>query len=438
MTVIGARPTEDRIRPDQAAPAGRHRVLPPNGEPVDDLRDHLDQYGAPPYRGSPGQLIRGIHAAGLTGRGGADFPTAAKMSAVMSSGLPAVAVANGAEGELASQKDKLLLWYSPHLVLDGLQLAAEAIGADRAYVYVPRLRYLTDKLHATLTARMSAGIDRLPAHVVHSPQRFLAGEESALVSRIEGGPALPRFKPPRVFERGVDGAPTLVQNVETLAHLALIARYGPAWFRSVGTPDEPGTRLVTQLAPDGSAAVAEAALGTPIRDLLTLDRERVRAVLIGGYHGTWIPIGRATDLRFSAASAKTVGAALGAGVLAALPADRCGLVETARVVRYLAVESAGQCGPCLNGLAGIAGALARLSGSGFNPRIRTDLERWAGLTAGRGACKHPDGTVRFVRTALRTFSGEITLHQTGRCSATSREPLLPVRMDGPSDEADWR
>jgi NADH:ubiquinone oxidoreductase subunit F (NADH-binding) len=360
------------------------------------------------------------------------------MSAVLSSGRPAVAVANGAEGELASQKDKLLLWYSPHLVLDGLQLAAEAVGADRAYVYVPRLRYLTDRLDAVFAARRSARIDRLPARVVHGPQRFLAGEESALVSRIEGGPALPRFKPPRVFERGVDGAPTLVQNVETLAHLALIARYGPAWFRSVGTPDEPGTRLVTRLAPDGGVAVAEAALGTPIRDLLTLDAERVQAVLIGGYHGAWIPIGRAADLRLSAASVRPAGAVLGAGVLAALPNDRCGLVETARVVRYLALESAGQCGPCLNGLASIAGALQRLSGSGFGPRVRTDLERWAGLTTGRGACKHPDGTVRFVRSALRVFAREITLHQTGRCTATSREPFLPVDIDGPTDEADWR
>jgi NADH:ubiquinone oxidoreductase subunit F (NADH-binding) len=413
-------------------------VLPPDGEPLHDLRDHLDRFGPPPYRGSPGQLIRGIHAAGLTGRGGADFPTAAKMSAVLSSRRSAVAVANGAEGELASQKDKLLLWYSPHLVLDGLQLAAEAVGADRAYVYVTRLRYLTDRLHAAVAARRSAGIDRLPAHVVHGPQRFLAGEESALVSRLEGGPALPRFKSPRVFERGVDGAPTLVQNVETLAHLALIARYGPAWFRSVGTPEEPGTRLVTRLAPDGGAAVAEAALGTPLRDLLTLDAERVQAVLIGGYHGAWIPIGRATNLELSAASVAPTGAALGAGVLAELPTDRCGLVETARVVRYLALESAGQCGPCLNGLAAIANALQKMSGFGFDPRTRTHLERWAGLTAGRGACKHPDGTVRLVRSALRVFTGEITLHRAGRCSATSRAPFLPAHMDGPIDESDWR
>jgi NADH:ubiquinone oxidoreductase subunit F (NADH-binding) len=435
MRTASGTATQADVRQDP--PAWTSRLLPPDGEPIHDLVAHVGRFGSLPYRGRQGLLITDVKAAGLTGRGGAGFPTAAKLSAVMNARRRSVVVANGAEGEPASEKDKLLLWYSPHLVLDGLQLAAEAVGADRSYLYLPRRRLLTDHLEAALAVRRSTGADRLPVDLVGSPPRFLAGEESALVSRVDGGAALPRFRPPPVFQRGVGGRPTLVQNVETLAHLALIARYGPRWFRSVGTDSEPGTMLITRIASDG-ARVTEAALGTPIPTLVPLDSTRVGAVLVGGYHGTWLSPTQAINLRLSRASLGPAGAAPAAGVLAALPADRCGLVETARVVDYLARESAGQCGPCLNGLASIAGAVRKLAGYGARPPVRTSVERWAGLVAGRGACKHPDGTVRFVGSALLVFADEITLHQAGHCTATSREPFLPVPHGAPLQESDWR
>src|SRR5208282_3554732 len=117
------------------------------------------------------------------------------------------------------------------------------------------------------------------------------------------------------------------------------------------------------------------------------------------------------------------GAALGAGLVAALPAGRCGLAEAARVARYLAAESAGQCGPCLNGLPRMAAALAELAGPRHRQQVRADLERWAGLVTGRGACNHPDGTVRFVRSTLAVFAPEIALHARGQCSATNHRAL---------------
>jgi NADH:ubiquinone oxidoreductase subunit F (NADH-binding) len=240
-----------------------------------------------------------------------------------------------------------------------------------------------------------------------------------------------------VSERGLGGAPTLVQNVETLAHLALIARYGPDWFRAAGTPEEPGTMLCTLRQADGSVTVAEAAIGTPLARLLDLGPGT--AVLVGGYHGAWIPAAHASRLWLTNTMLRPLGAFLGAGVLAALPADRCGLAETARVARYLALESAGQCGPCLNGLPRIAAALAVLAGLAGrrpDPRVVPDLSRWAGLVEGRGACHHPDGTVRFVRSALRVFAAEVRQHQQGRCSARSSVPFLPAPA-GPSTDADW-
>jgi NADH:ubiquinone oxidoreductase subunit F (NADH-binding) len=402
-----------------------------------DLAAHLQVYGRTPYRGGPGMLIHTIESAGLTGRGGAAFPTHRKLTAVADQKRTPVVVGNGAEGEPASDKDKTLLWSSPHLVMDGLQLAAEAVGAKKVYLYIHREPRLQARLGSALDERAAAGLDRLSVTLVTAPARFLAGEESALANRVEGGAALPRFTPPRIFERGVGGAPTLVQNVETLAQLALISRYGPAWFRSVGTQAEPGSMLTTVRLANGDGGVAETPLGIPIDELLRLSEYPAQAVLVGGYHGAWLSPKQAGQLTLSNADLRPLGAAVGAGVLAALPADRCGVVESARVVRYLALESAGQCGPCLNGLPLIADTLTQLANHRSTPSARGDLARWSKLVERRGACHHPDGTVRFLRSALTVFADEVRLHEAGRCSASSYEPFLPIPAGSPEHKDDW-
>jgi NADH:ubiquinone oxidoreductase subunit F (NADH-binding) len=366
------------------------RLLPPPGCAGSGLTAHLRAFGALPYRGAAQLLTATVRAAGLTGRGGAAFPAWRKLAAVATAGRgPAVVAGNGAEGEPASRKDRTLLWNSPHLVLDGLQLAAEAVAADRCYLYVHPHPQLERRLMSALTERAGAGSDRVPVQLISAPPRFLAGEASAAVARLSGGMAVPQFKIVRPSERGVHGAPTLVQNVETLAQIALIGRYGAAWFRSVGTEAEPGSMLVTCQQPDGTVQVMEAAIGTPLAELLRWDAEPA-AVLTGGYHGAWIPGAQARALRLANADLRPQGAMVGAGVLAALPADRCGLAETARVARYLALESAGQCGPCLNGLPRIATALTDLAAMRPGAAVQ-DLRRWLGLVPGRGACHHPDG-----------------------------------------------
>jgi len=417
-----------------AGGGGLPRLLPPAGQ-TSDLAAHLWRHGPVPYRGGAGALIGDVRAAGLTGRGGASFPVYRKLEAVAAARPGrAIVVGNAAEGEPASHKDEALLFAAPHLVLDGLQLAAEAVGARRAVLYVRADLRERTRLDAQMPERYANRLDRVAVEIVSAPARFLAGEESAMASLLSGGPAAPQFTPPRVFERGVDGRPTLVQNVETLAHLALIARYGPGWFRALGTPDEPGTMLCTLRQAGGSASVAEAAIGTPLAGLL--DLRAASAVLVGGYHGAWVTAAQASALALSNAALRPAGAFTGAGVLAALPADRCGLVESARVVRYLALESAGQCGPCRSGLPSIAAALAELAGGRPGPQVLTDLSRWAGLAEGRGACHHPDGTVRFVRSALSVFAAEVRQHQQGRCTAASHRPFLPVPA-GPPTDANW-
>src|SRR5450631_2068331 len=294
------------------------RLLPADGQPMD-LATHLRAHGPTPYRGGPRMLIHTIESAGLTGRGGAAFPTHRKLAAVADQRGTPVVVGNGAEGEPASDKDKTLLWSSPHLVLDGLQLEAEAVGARKVHLYLHREPRLVQRLESAIAERAAAGLDRIRVNLVTAPSRFLAGEASALASRVEGGAALPRFTPPRMFERGVNGAPTLVQNVETLAQLALISRYGPAWFRTLGTEAEPGSMLTTVRLANGGGGVAEAAIGTPIAELLKLRQDPAQAVLVGGYHGAWLTAEQAGRLTLSNADLRPLGAAVGAGVLAALP-----------------------------------------------------------------------------------------------------------------------
>jgi len=218
-----------------------------------------------------------------------------------------------------------------------------------------------------------------------------------------------------------------VQNVETLAHFALIMRHGASWFRSAGTPAEPGTMLVTLLGAVRQPGVYEIEPGTPVSGLLHLaggPAQPPGALLIGGYFGTWVAAADALDLPFSAAGLSPLGARPGAGIVAVLPTGTCGLAETARLTRYLAGSSAGQCGPCVFGLDAIARELERAAadGSGDLTRVRG----WLRDVTGRGACHHPDGTALMVGSALRTFRDEAGLHSRGRCSATNSAAVLPV------------
>jgi len=416
-------------------PAGQLPRLLPAGFAAGpaSLAEHLGRYGPlpPPRldRAHRDALLGEVEGSGLTGRGGAAFPTARKLAAVAAQAAPVV-VANGTEGEPASAKDKVLLARSPHLVLDGAVLAAALVGAREAVIVVHHsVREILDEAAAE---RRRTRLDRVRIRVVTGADRFVGGEASAVVHWIERGVPTPTARPPRLSERGLGGKPTLVQNVETLAHLALIARYGAAWFRGLGTSAEPGTMLVTILGAVNEPCVHEIAIGTPVRDVLRLaggPSAPLQALLLGGYFGRWADAAAAAPLPFSAAGLAPVGAGIGAGLIAALPADACGLAETARVVRYLADESAGQCGPCLFGLDAVAGEIQRLA-EGRTSSLAT-LRRWLGQVDGRGACSHPDGTVGLIRSALTVFAAELEQHAEGWCCATRAGAVLPVPPRGP-------
>jgi NADH:ubiquinone oxidoreductase subunit F (NADH-binding) len=398
---------------------------------------HAHRGGAPtPTRRPQRELIELVAEAGLRGRGGAGFPTARKLQAVAGRRGPRIVVVNATEGEPGSAKDRTLLLHAPHLVLDGAVTAAAAVGAEQVIVCVDRAdRQAARALESAVAERAARG-ERAAIDLVGTPTRYVAGEETALVRFLNGGEAKPQAGSPRPFDRGVDGCPTLIQNVETLAHLALIARRGSAWFRETGTADEPGTTLLTITGAVASPCVCELPVGTPVGRILQHaggPSEPLQALLVGGFWGTWLGA-RGLDAPFSRAGLAPHGASPGAGVLIALPAAACGLTETARILRWYADESAGQCGPCVFGLADIARTAAALAAGRAGAADVERLERWAAQIERRGACGHPDGAVRLMRSALRTFADDVRRHARGMPCVASRHP---ARVHVPATVPGW-
>lgn len=394
-----------RVAPDSATVP---RLLAAHAGP--DLDSHFARWGQMPG-GGPG-LIDEVDRAGLRGRGGAAFPTAVKMRAVTGR-RQVVVVANGAEREPVSYKDKALLARAPHLVLDGASIAAETVGAAEVVLCVDRFAAEPlMALAAALRERARAGADRVPVRVETTPGAYVTGEESALVHWLNGGPAKPTFVPPRPFEKGVRGRPTLVNNVETLANVALVARFGADWFRALGTGRDPGTALITVSGSVGRPGVYEVPFGTPLESAVALagPSDTPQAVLVGGYAGAWVPWSDA-GVGFDSVALSRVRASVGCAAVNVIGTDSCGLAETAAVLRWMAGQSAGQCGPCVHGLPALADAFdALVAGDGRGTAARR-VEDLLAVIAGRGACHHPDGAVKLARSAMVAFAADLEAHR---------------------------
>jgi NADH:ubiquinone oxidoreductase, NADH-binding (51 kD) subunit len=357
-----------------------------------------------------GPLPKGGHAlidllvrTGLTGRGGAAFPVGLKWRAVAAASHgSAVVIVNGAEGEPHSRKDRLLMTSRPHLIIDGALLAAASVKAKQVAIYVG------EEHHAALRSMSEAVAERTDherrlMRIVAAPARYVAGDSSAAVHLVDAGVATPTTTPPSPHVRGVDGAPTLVQNVETLAHVALIARTGIAT----------DTVLITVAGAVRAPGVFEVNVGTPLGEAVQLAggaSEPPRAVLLGGYFGRWLEPADAWSLPIDPHALRARGLSLGCGVIGVLPASRCPVCEVAGIMRYLASESSAQCGPCFFGLRALADASTRIAEHGTDPGDLQRLQRWSAEVLGRGACKHPDGAVMFLQSALKTFGNDFAQH----------------------------
>jgi NADH:ubiquinone oxidoreductase subunit F (NADH-binding) len=259
--------------------------------------------------------------------------------------------------------------------------------------------------------------------MVHPPDRFVAGEESALARWVDSGRSLPSFRPHKGVALRIGRHGALVHNAETLAHLAMIARTGPAGFRARGLAEDPGTSLVTVSGAVEHPGVVEVERGTPLIDVARRARPagRPQALLVGGYGGAWVgPEHFGTP--YASFSLRAIGATAGVGVVVVLGAGACGLAESARIVSYLAGQSAGQCGPCVYGLPAIAGDLTRLARGDADPGLLVRLDRRLCEVDGRGACRHPDGAVQLARSALAVFVADVAAHAGGAPCAHARRP----------------
>jgi len=314
-----------------------------------------------------------------------------------------VVIVNGAEGEPRSLKDRLLMTTRPHLILDGAFLAARAVRAKQVVLYIgEEHRAAQDSMARALAERTDE--ERRVVRTLAAPARYVAGASSAAVHLVDTGIATPTTAPPSAHQRGVDGGPTLVQNVETLAQVALIAR--------TGSPT--GTLLVTMAGGVSRPGVLEIQSQTTIAEALELaggPSERPDAVLLGGYFGTWIRAANAWGLPLDHDALRARGLSLGCGVIGVLPGSRCVVCEVAGIMRYLASESSAQCGPCFFGLRALAGACTRIAERGTDQLDLQRLQRWSAEVTGRGACHHPDGAVMFLQSALTAFPDEFAGHR---------------------------
>jgi NADH:ubiquinone oxidoreductase subunit F (NADH-binding) len=384
--------------------------------------EHLARLGELPVATARHDLIPSLEASGLLGRGGAGFPVGRKWRSLAEHGKGrSVVVANGAEGEPASLKDRVLMAHRPNLVIDGAILAAEAIGAEEIVFYIGRE-------HTAAVAAMTRAVAERKreighsARIVQAPIGYVAGEATAVVNYINRGKAKPTTTPPRVSEKGVGKRPTLVQNVESLAYAALIARFGEDWYRAAGRGESRGTALITVSGAVKDEGVREIEIGTPVGEIAIAagGREAItRAVVLGGYFGTWASAYDAWNLPLDPKVMKASGFAFGCGIVGLLPMDACGVAATAQIIAYLATASAAQCGPCLYGLGALSDATARVAAGRAAYDDLDRIERLTALTAGRGACHHPDGAVQLMSSALNVFGDEFVYHaRTGGCSVT--------------------
>ena len=395
---------------------------PPLIDGPERLEAHRARLGDLPPPNDRRDVISVVGASGLLGRGGAGFPVGRKWRAVAEHAAgDAVVVVNGAEGEPRSAKDRALMERRPHLVLDGAAVAAEAVGAPDVILYVGSEHTEARRVLAQAIAEREPD-PRVRVQLVAAPVGYVAGEATAVVHYLNAGDARPTFLDARPHERGVSGRPTLVQNVESLAHVALIARFGDAWYREVGRGPTRGSALVTVSGTNARRTVREIEYGTTIGEVARLSAaaSSAHAVLLGGYFGTWAALDEVRDEPLDPVMMRERGLGFGCGVVSFSGPGTCGVAATAEIMTYMAGATAAQCGPCVFGLAAIAQATRRLA-DGTAPDH--DLERiggWAAQVEGRGACHHPDGAIALLRSALHVFADDFARHQARHRCAVAR------------------
>ncbi|MBC9177641.1 complex I 51 kDa subunit family protein [Pseudoroseomonas ludipueritiae] len=370
----------------------------------------------------PAAVIPAIEAAGLRGLGGAGFPTHRKWAAVAAQPGPGKwVVCNGNEDEPGTFKDRFLLSRTPHQVIEGALVAALAVGAATVVLYVnPReaaaVRVLREAVaqweaHPLLPRLSEALGESLRLLVVTGSGLYVGGEETAAVASVMGGFPFPTLKPPFPAERGVNGAPTLVNNVETLAHAGQILRAGPEWYRGLGLGGAPGTKLFSLSGDVLHPGLHELPMGTPLRSLVfehgggMLGGKAFKAVFTGGPSNTLLTADD-LDAPLDFDNLRARGSRLGTGAMIVVGEGTSILRKTAEYVAFFAANSCGQCPPCKIGTHQISRILERIEAGAGRPGDLQALENLTELLPGSGRCGLVDGAATVLGSSLKTFRAE--------------------------------
>jgi len=384
----------------------------------------------------PVAVIQEVARSGLRGRGGAGFPTGEKWRAVRAVGAgPRFAVCNAAEGEPATFKDRLLLRTNPYQVLEGLAIAAYAVGAERAYVglkeaFTPELQALGRALQEMRDADALGGI---PVEIVLGPDLYLFGEETGLEEVIEGRPPLPRVARPfmqGLFAKPPEDNPTLVNNLETLANVPHILADGPDWLRANGTEGAPGTMVFTICGDVRREGVFELPLGSPLRYLVEElaggppEGRAVKAIFPGASNTVVLPGQLDTPMDFD--SMRQAGSGLGAAGFAVFDDSACMVQAAYRYSRFLFVESCGQCPACKFGTGEVTQALSAIEAGGGSDRdLEFILVRARGSTGGQ-KCALPTGESLLMQSLVQVFGAEFGRHIGTSCPLPRELPFHKI------------
>lgn len=385
------------------------------------------------------QVVAEVRAAGLRGRGGAGVLTAEKLTlAGRSAEEPKYLICNAYDADPRSLISRTLLARAPHRVIEGMALAAYAVGASEGFLYMrgadPALEAVVKNALHEAQERGIVGLGifgtrfGFAINLVGVEIGFMGGEESTLIQILKGRPAKAQQRPPYPTEYGLFNKPTIVLNLETLTNLPNIVARGGEAFRRIGTKATPGTKLFTILGPDGARTLIEVPFGATIQDALrqagvAASESSARAIVVGGKEGGALPLSQlAMPLDFE--TIEEAGAIIGSSVIEVLPQDTCMVNWAMRQSDYLAKESCGKCVPCRVGVKRIAGTLEGIvSGIGV-PGDLALLEEFSRYVPDGSLCGFGVNAVHPVVTAMRNFAGDFTAHLEGRCPTGT---CLPVR-----------
>ena len=415
-------------------------ILFPHGVP--EGREGLEQYRArggyqalmKSVKAAPEEVIKAVSDAGLRGRGGAGFPTGKKWQFTREAAEESrYLVLNGGEDEPGSKKDRVLLENLPHLVVEGTILAAYAIGANRAYLYI-NARYddaiksindaLAEAKSAAYWGKKVLGSDfSLDIEVIPAPHNYVAGEDTAVLEVIEGKKAWPRQKPPFPVTVGLFGKPTAVNNVETLANVAPIVLKGADWYRGVGTAESAGTMIFSLNDDVNRPGVYELPFGTPLRYLIEecgggiKGAKKIKAVMPAAPSSAFLPLEK-IDTPLDHNSMRDAGSALGCGVVKLISTDDCIVEELVKIADFFAVESCGQCPACRMETNTLAMMIKKVqAGQGGQP-ILDQFGKILAFNKGKGFCNLIAMPGPPIESALKLFPADFEAHlSTGKCPA---------------------